>query len=79
MVKFESVAIQRARELQVPPEPGKPYSVPVPGSERTGRTAVYRHYRFPDEPLLTLDPNVSPFNCWITEASLITAIDSNGA
>jgi long-chain acyl-CoA synthetase len=48
-----------AKELHSPPTPGAPYSVPIPNSEREGRTAVYRHFRFVDQPLLqTLDPNV---------------------
>lgn len=45
--------------LETPPPPGSPYSVPIPGSEKEGRSAVYRHWRFRDEPLLrTLDPAV---------------------
>lgn len=44
--------------LKTPPPPGSPYSLPLPGSEREGRSAVYRHWRFVDRPLLTtLDPN----------------------
>jgi long-chain acyl-CoA synthetase len=58
MVKLESPAIERAKELQPPPEPGKPYSLPIPGSERPGRSAVYRHWRFMDGLLETLDPNI---------------------
>ncbi|CZT48853.1 related to long-chain-fatty-acid--CoA ligase FAA2 [Rhynchosporium secalis] len=45
------------KALRVPPPPGTPYSLPVPGSEKEGRTSVYRHWRFVDKPLLqTLDP-----------------------
>jgi len=58
MVKLESASIERARELQPPPEPGKPYSVPVPNSAVPGRSAVYRHWRFTDGLLESLDPNV---------------------
>jgi long-chain acyl-CoA synthetase len=58
MVKLESLAVERAKELQPPPEPGKPYSLPVPGSAKPGRSAVYRHWRFIDGLLETLDPNV---------------------
>jgi long-chain acyl-CoA synthetase len=48
-----------AAALHVPPPPGSPYSVPIPGSEREGRSAVYRHWRFPEGPLLqTLDPEI---------------------
>ena len=45
------------KALRVPPPPGSPYSLPIPGSEKEGRTAIYRHWRFIDRPLLhTLDP-----------------------
>ncbi len=47
------------KTLRVPPPPGSPYSLPIPGSECEGRTAVYRHWRFVDKPLLqTIDPQV---------------------
>jgi len=46
-------------ELKQPPPPGSPYGVPVPGTERPGRSAVYRHWRFRDQPLMsTLEPEV---------------------
>lgn len=48
-----------AQALRVPPPPGTPYSLTIPGSEKEGRTPIYRHWRFIDTPLLkTLDPNV---------------------
>ena len=51
--------LQRAGELAAPPPKGQPYSVPLPGSQREGRSAVYRHWRFADKPLLeVLDPAV---------------------
>ncbi|TEA16594.1 Long chain acyl-CoA synthetase 7 [Colletotrichum sidae] len=47
------------QELANPPPPGSPYGVPVPGSEREGRSAIYRHWRFRDGPLLsTFDPAI---------------------
>lgn len=47
------------RFLLEPPPPGSPYSLPIPGSARDGRSAVYRHWRFVDGPLLqTIDPAV---------------------
>ncbi|ODA82524.1 hypothetical protein RJ55_01031 [Drechmeria coniospora] len=47
------------KQLGQPPPPGSPYGVPVPNSERAGRSAVYRHFRFRDRPLLTtFDPDV---------------------
>lgn len=40
------------------PAAGKPYSVPVPGSEQADRSAVYRNFRCKDGLLSTLDPKV---------------------
>lgn len=52
-------ADQYARELHKAPEPGKPYAVPLPNSATSDKSAVYRHFRFADKPLLaTLDPAV---------------------
>lgn len=49
--------------LKSPPPPGSPFGVPIPGSERPNRSAVYRHWRFRDSPLLeTLDPKVTTFH-----------------
>lgn len=42
---------------QAPPS-GASFSVPVPGSEKAGRSPTYRHWRFKDGLLQTLDPNV---------------------
>jgi long-chain acyl-CoA synthetase len=48
-----------AKDLHKAPAPGAPYSLPIPNSERDGYSAVYRHFRFVNKPLLkTLDPNV---------------------
>ncbi len=45
--------------LTSPPPPGSPYSLPIPRSERDGRSAVYRHWRFVDRPLLqTSSPDI---------------------
>ena len=54
----QSAAVTRAAELRPPPPPGAPYSVPIPGSEIKGRSAVYRHWRCKDELVHTLDPEV---------------------
>ncbi|KAF2742987.1 acetyl-CoA synthetase-like protein [Sporormia fimetaria CBS 119925] len=52
--------LQRAQALAIPPPKGKPYSVPIPGSESEGKSAVYRHWRCRDGPLLeTLDPKIT--------------------
>lgn len=51
---------KRVAELHPPPPKGQPYSVPIPGSEREGQSAIYRHWRFTDKPLLaTLIPEIS--------------------
>ncbi|KOS22097.1 Long chain acyl-CoA synthetase 7 [Escovopsis weberi] len=53
-----SDATASIRELPKVPY-GQPQGVPVPGSERPNRSAVYRHWKFRDIPLLTtLDPEV---------------------
>ncbi|TPX11037.1 uncharacterized protein E0L32_008074 [Thyridium curvatum] len=46
-------------KISAPPPPGSPYALPVPGTETEGRTAVYRHWRFRDRPLIdTYDPEI---------------------
>ncbi len=51
--------LEVAKDYHTPPPAGAPYSVPVIGSEQPGRSAVYRHWRFRDGVLKTLDPNVT--------------------
>lgn len=51
--------MQRAAELQGVPPAGKPHSLPVPGTATENRTAAYRHWRFVDGLLETLDSSVS--------------------
>ncbi|KAF7554969.1 hypothetical protein G7046_g6669 [Stylonectria norvegica] len=47
------------KRLSTHPPPGSPYGVPVPGSERPGRSAVYRNWAVRDEALLTtFDPEI---------------------
>ncbi|KAH8781944.1 hypothetical protein BGZ57DRAFT_759472 [Hyaloscypha finlandica] len=41
-----------ASTLKTPPPPGSAYSLPIPGSAKEDRSAVYRHWRFVDSPLL---------------------------
>jgi long-chain acyl-CoA synthetase len=49
----------RAQELHNPPPKGQAYSVPLAGSETESKSAIYRHWRFTDKPLLdTLVPEV---------------------
>ncbi|EPE30902.1 Acetyl-CoA synthetase-like protein [Glarea lozoyensis ATCC 20868] len=46
-------------EMRVPPPPGTPYSLPIPGTSTENRTATYRHWRFVDKPLpTTIDPQI---------------------
>lgn len=44
--------IARANELHAAPAKGQPFSVALPGTETEGRSAIYRHWRFADQPLL---------------------------
>ncbi|KAF2427138.1 long-chain-fatty-acid-CoA ligase 1 [Tothia fuscella] len=48
----------KARELHTPPPPGEAHSVPVPGSKTEGKSHIYRHWRFVDGLLETLDPAI---------------------
>ena len=42
-----------------PPPDGSPYGVALPGSQRPNRSAIYRHHKFVDGPLLpSFDPAV---------------------
>ncbi|KAH7073655.1 long-chain-fatty-acid-CoA ligase/ protein binding protein [Paraphoma chrysanthemicola] len=52
--------LERARELHSPPPKGQPYSVALAGTQKEGRSAIYRHWRFADKPLLaSLVPNIN--------------------
>ncbi|KAI1298651.1 AMP-binding enzyme [Xylaria venustula] len=52
----------KIQEIATPPPPGAPYAVPIPGTEREGRTPIYRHWKFQDKPLLaTFDPETRTF------------------
>ncbi|RDL38258.1 uncharacterized protein BP5553_02598 [Venustampulla echinocandica] len=47
------------KALRAPPPPGSPYSLPIPGSEREGRSPVYRHFRCINSPLIsTIHPDI---------------------
>lgn len=51
------------------PPPGSPYGLPIPGSEREGRSAVYRNWAFRDGPILTgLEPHCLTFHDLFEEA-----------
>ncbi|KAF2261687.1 long-chain-fatty-acid-CoA ligase 1 [Lojkania enalia] len=60
MFGTKDTQLQRAAELAVPPPRGQPYSVPIPGSQSEGKSAIYRHWRFQSGPLLeTLDESIT--------------------
>jgi long-chain acyl-CoA synthetase len=52
-------ALEWAKAQNAPPPPGAPYSLPVQGSKKEGRSAVYRHWRRAEAgPLHNLDPAI---------------------
>ena len=53
-----SLALENAKKIIAPPPPGAPCSVAVPGSQQSGRSQVYRHWRQKDGLIHTLDPDV---------------------
>lgn len=56
-VRITSDVEANLKILRTPPANVGPYSVAVPGSEVEGRSAIYRHWRFTNSPLLaTVDP-----------------------
>ena len=52
------VHLQKSYEISKPPPKGQPYSVPLPHSEKPDRSKIYRHWRFQDGLVETLDPAV---------------------
>lgn len=52
------LATENANKIIPPPPPGSPYSIAVTGSQQSGRSAVYRHWRQRDGVVDTLDPSV---------------------
>lgn len=50
--------LELAKDYHTPPPAGTPYSVTVSGTEQPGRSATYRHWKFRDGLLKSLDPNV---------------------
>ncbi|KAF9890182.1 hypothetical protein FE257_006343 [Aspergillus nanangensis] len=52
------VHLARAAELKQEPPKGKPYSVALPGTEKPGRSKVYRAWNTSKELVKTLDPKV---------------------
>ncbi|KAL1968748.1 hypothetical protein VTN77DRAFT_1574 [Rasamsonia byssochlamydoides] len=58
MLFSQPAYITRAEELRQPPPKGTPYSVALPGSEKPGRSKVYRAWNMQKELLTTLDPQI---------------------
>lgn len=52
------LVLQKVEDYAQPPPSGQPYSITVTGSEKPGRSAVYRHHRCRDGLIETLDPSV---------------------
>lgn len=50
--------LERARQIYEAPSVGAAYALPLPDSEQPGRSAVYRHWRFQNGLLKSVDPNV---------------------
>jgi long-chain acyl-CoA synthetase len=59
MLFSQPLHIVKADQLRAPPPKGKPYSVPVPGSEKPGRSQIYRAWTTKKELLVSLDPEVT--------------------
>ncbi len=56
-------AVAFIAKVSPPPPPGSPFALPIPGTERENRTAIYRHWRFRDRPLLdTFEPSTQTFH-----------------
>ena len=65
MPAHAAVAKERAVNLQAPPKWGAEQSVAIPGTTTQGRSATYRHWRFQNALLESLDPSVrQPFGIW---------------
>lgn len=54
----QPVHLARADELRQEPRKGKPYSVPIPGTEKPGRSRIYRAWNTQKGLVKTLDPQV---------------------
>ncbi|KAL2817226.1 hypothetical protein BDW59DRAFT_152819 [Aspergillus cavernicola] len=55
----EPVHFTRAAELNQEPPKGAPYSVPIPGTKKDGRSPIYRAWNTQEELVRTLDPDVT--------------------
>ena len=65
MPAHAAIAKERAVNLQAPPKWGAEQSVAIPGTATQGRSATYRHWRFQNALLQSLDPSVrQPLGMW---------------
>lgn len=55
---YKDPILALAKSMQPLPPPGTPHGVALPGTEREGRTAIYRHWRAKDGLVETLDPKI---------------------
>lgn len=58
MFSSEPLHLTRAKELRQEPPQGSAFSVPLPGSEKPGRSRVYRAWNAQKSLVKTLDPQV---------------------
>ncbi len=66
---YKMTPADRGKQISASPPHGSPYSVTLPNTEQPGRTAIYRHWRFRDGLLKSLDPNVSQVCLRVIERS----------
>lgn len=55
---MSELAKSTAAAIQKPPPPNAPHAVAIEGTQRAGRSKVYRHWRMKDGLLKTVDPDV---------------------
>lgn len=58
MLFSQPAHLARAEELRQAPPKGTPYSVAIPGTEKPGRSRIYRAWNMQKELLRSLDPQV---------------------
>ena len=58
LLSSKPLHLQKSAEYSQPPPKGQAYSVALANSEKSGRSKVYRHWRFRDGVLETLDPSI---------------------
>lgn len=71
--------LARAEQIRQDPPKGTPQCVAIPGTEKPGRSKVYRLWSVEKELLETLDPKVCwnwlyDIHCRLLEESLLTAL-----